>query len=149
MTNTVTLSPVRMYKEFWAYGAVDKVGLANASFVIAPSNDVADTLGTANNRWGTVYCNNIVIGNSSIGTNSSGNGYCSMPGGLIFQWGSFPSAPSTGNSMSLPLTFPTAVLSCVASGQTANHASVSANTTKVTAISTAGNPVISWFCIGN
>lgn len=82
----------------------------------------------------------------SIGT----NGYCYMPGGLIFQWGHSLDTGTT-TSISMPLTFPNNFFSAVASvdAAAAERCGVVINSTSQITVYKSSTNATYWFAIGN
>ena len=84
---------------------------------------------------------------------AAGNGYSTLPGGMIIQWGSTGAVGSSLN-VSYNITFPNSIFSTVITGTSANKAfRISANATNqftVTPIDggTSGSSIY-WIAIGN
>lgn len=83
--------------------------------------------------------------NSDAGHSFTGNGYCKLPGGLIIQWGrnSYQGSSPVG----FPMTFPSACLSVVATGE-GTTASVNSITQTGFVLGTDPGKYARWIAIG-
>jgi hypothetical protein len=89
----------------------------------------------------------------------TGNGYATLPGGLIIQWGETGSVASNAiAAVSFPITFPTAVFSVVATQNDGNNTSASADNVTTSGFdarndwhgSVAGSAAtLSWIAVGH
>lgn len=80
------------------------------------------------------------------------NGYQKLPGGLILQWGS-SQASTAGTAVTLPIAFPTGVLSIAIGGSAAASNGIVAYTDFTTSvefklISASGTPFFNWLATG-
>ncbi|BCB26486.1 hypothetical protein SKTS_13720 [Sulfurimicrobium lacus] len=64
----------------------------------------------------------------------SSNGYQKLPGGLIIQWGSYPAGAATG-TITFPITFPNACLTC----QATDNNNVATQVASIATLTTASN----------
>lgn len=89
--------------------------------------------------------------------NITTNGYITLPGGLILQWGNSPSVGPNGASVAItfPITFPSAVIyinqmgTGTTSGGNANQVITTKSTTGFTLVnSNTGAGVFMWFALG-
>ena len=151
-TSNNIISPIILVQE-----GITVLGCQNTSgnsFVFAPSSDLNDNIGLPNNRFVNVYSYGISLGNNtfnsygnSTANSAYANGYTVLPGGVVMQWGSGV-ANTTGNTVTFPVPFSTAVYSFSVTGTQVNVTVATANTTKLTVTSSAGTPTYQWTALG-
>lgn len=142
-------------------------GFLSASSVITPTNDTTfanNSNSPASTSWIRGAMSSIAAA-AGFSKSLSANGYLKLPswlGGLIIQWGVVTVAPESGITVSMPITFPNAILSTFATIQsttingTGNYSAYATGTSTSTIIvsqdvsTTAGasNQSICWFTIG-
>ena len=151
-TSNNLLQPIVLWNE-----GVTVLGCQNTSgnsFVFAPSMDLNDNIGLPNNRFVNVYSYGLSLGSANLNSygnstanSASANGYTVLPGGVVMQWGS-GLANTTGNTVTFPVPFSTAIYSFSVTGTQVNVTLATANTTKLTVTSSAGTTTYQWTALG-
>lgn len=164
-------SSLYIYNQNSSSGGASYTLTAAAGQVIAVSSAAANTLTLAPGDYITLVvnsagmwiqvggCSNTALSRmASMQASLSSSGYQKLPSGLIIQWGS-TSVPanttgSTGQSVTLPIAFPTGALSSVATygGQvtTANAVGCSATPTTIQLWNTASvSQTVNWWAVGH
>lgn len=131
--------------------------LPGAANITTTAGDVAEFISLGSGNWKCINYTSQVVSASS----ATSNGYTTLPGGVILQWGSFTANSSGFTNLSFPKTFPNAVFSFsgtlngsspIVDNVVANLSSASTSSIPVAVINNTGTPQtlpISWIATGN